>query len=176
MVSLQPFEFWMSFFQKILHEIFPNVNVRILRVILPNIGILRLSLHYWNSGLILSIIGILTLCFQTLELSHYSSKHWNSDLILPNTGILASCFQTIIRMLIFTWTNFGIVTLSFQLILTLSLQTLELWPYLFKYWNSDLFLPKLWPDPFKHWNATLSFRTLEYSKHCTAEDPTAFIY
>ena len=164
MVSLQPFQFWMSFFQKILHEIFPNVNVRILRVILPNIGILRLSLHYWNSDLILPIIGILTLCFQTLELSHYSSKHWNSDLILPNTGILASCFQTIIRMLIFTWTNFGILTLSFQLIpinliLTLSLQTLE-----------------LWPDPFKHWNAALSFQPLEYSKHRTAEDPTAFIY
>ena len=140
-------------------------------LILPLLEFRPYPSNYWNSDLMLPNIRIVTLFFQTLEFWSY----------LPNIGILASSFLTIIRMLIFTWTNFGIVTLSFQLIpinliMTLSLQTLELWPYLFKYWNSDLFLPKLWPDPFKHWNAALFFQTLEYSEHRTAKDPTAFIY
>ena len=64
--------------------IFPNI--KILNVIIPNIGIF---------ALILELLEYRSCPLQTLELSRYPSKDWHSDLILSNFGILALSFQTL---------------------------------------------------------------------------------
>ena len=83
--------------------IFPNI--KILNVIIPNIGIFALILElleyrscpykHWNYHVILQKIGILILSFQTLEFRPMSFQTSNTYLTHPNFGILALYFQTL---------------------------------------------------------------------------------
>ena len=87
MASLQPFENWIRSSQNFdsvhMKLIFPNI--KIVNVIIPNIGIFALILElleyrlcpckHWSYHIILQKIGILILSFQTLEFWPYPSKH-----------------------------------------------------------------------------------------------------
>ena len=132
--------------------IFPNI--KILNVIIPNIGIFALILElleyrscpckHWNYHVILQKIGILILSFQTLEFGPMSFQTLNTYLTHPNFGILALSFQT----------------------LKIHFQTFEFWPFPLKHSKTDLAPPNfgilayILPiivfiilDPSKHWNS-----------------------
>ena len=137
--------------------IFPTI--KILNVIIPNIGIFALILElleyrscpckHWNYHVILEKTGILILSFQTLELWPYPSKHWNTYITHPNFGILALSFQT----------------------LKIHFQTFEFWPFPLKHLKTDLAPPNFgilaYILPIIAF-IILSFQTLEFiypSKH-----------
>ena len=99
----------------------------------------------WYSVPFLSVIGIPSQTFQSLEFQPYPFNYWNSGTILSVIGIPALFFQ----LLEFWPYSFiiGIPALSLQLlefwpysfiigILFLSFESLEFWPYPFHYWNS----------------------------------------
>ena len=125
--SYQTLEFWLYFFQTL--EFWPY------------------SSKQWNSDLIPSKTGILTLFFQTLELSPDPFKTGIQTFFLPDTRNMTLFFP-----------NFKILTLFLLNIrnLTLSFRTLELWPYSFKHWNFDLIYSKHWNCiSSKPWNSYL---------------------
>ena len=149
-----------------------NVSCSSIKIlVLPNIwNLIHITPTTWILNALLPKILILhkILILPNIEILISHLHTWNSDLILPNNN----------------------------LILTFFLQTLELWPFLFKHWNSeysskhynsDLFLPnigiltlffqalELWLDRFKSWNAALPSK-YRNSKLRTAEVMTAFFY
>ena len=118
---------------------------------------------HWNAVVIVPIIGILILYFQTLEFCCYPSKLWNSrpinklwdsHLILSNIGILSFSFQTLEFWACFYTHRFSYPILSNSGILALFLLALELLSYPCKHCNADVILPNtgILPNFFKHWN------------------------
>ena len=109
------------------------------------------SFNLWNSSLILSIIGILALSFQSSEFWAYPFNHWNCGLILSIIGIPALSFQSLeFQPYSFRYWNYGPTFLTFEFwlyigFLALFLVTLELWP---------IFINTGFPAP--------SFQTLEF--------------
>ena len=89
--------------------IFPNI--KILNVIIPNIGIFALIL-------------------ELLEYRSCPCKHWNYHVILQKIGILSHLILS----------NFGILALSFQT-LKIHFQTFEFWPFPLKHSKTDLAPP-----------------------------------
>ena len=146
--------------------IFPNI--KILNVIIPNIGIFALILElleyrscpckHWNYHVILQKIGILILSFQTLEFWPMSFQTLNTYLTRPNFGILALSFQT----------------------LKIHFQTFEFWPFPLKHSKTDLAPPNFGILAYIPPNIVfiiLSFQTLEFiypSKHWNSSCPTLF--
>lgn len=109
-LSFQTFEFWSYF-----------VNHWNSGPILTKIGILILPVqatNIWrhrNSYIVLLNIWILALCF----------THWKFDLILPNIGILRYFYKHC---------NFYLI---------LPLRSLEFWPYFYRRWNFDVIPPNI---------------------------------
>ena len=122
-----------------------------------NLALLLYILELWsytskhcNAAVILPIIGILILYFQTLEFCYYPSKPWNSrpinklwdsHLVLSNIGILSLSFQTLQCWAYFYTHRFSYLILSNSGTLALFLLALELLSYPGKHCNSDLILP-----------------------------------
>ena len=76
-----PFKHWKSYFMLL--------NIRILVLTFQTLEFWPYPfLKICDCDLILPNIAILPLSFQTLQLFFYPSKHWNSGAILSNIGIL----------------------------------------------------------------------------------------
>lgn len=116
-------------------------------LIIPMIGILMLSFQslefwgyrfeQWNRGSIVINIVLLTLSFLALEFWPFLYKHCKAFLIVPNIGILNHFYEHCNSHL--SLSPFGI--------LALLLWTLTFWFYPYRHWNSGLF--------DRHWNSDL---------------------
>ena len=134
---------YMALIAGCLWTIFPNI--KILNVVIPNIGIFALLLElleyrscpckHWNYHVILQKIGILILSFKTLEFWPFPLKQSKTDLAPPNVGILAYILPNIV-----------FIILSFQtleLLLSYSFLTFEFLICPLKYCLSYLTLPNI---------------------------------
>ena len=145
------------------------VHVGILAFFFINIGILPFSfqkLEFWSYFL---HIGIFTLSFQTFEFWSYFVNYWNSGPILTNMGILILSLQATniwrhrnsyivllniwILALCFTHWKFDLILSNIGILryfykhcnfyLILPLRSLEFWPCFYRRWNFDVIPPNI---------------------------------